>query len=218
MNTLDLICATATTLIVFALAYRLLQKKATAPTPRHRPEFSPMSSINIGNIRSGRSTISINGMSIAMEGQHLYVNGQEWGPLNGPQTTAPIAQQGSLVLEADGTLKGPFNGEIHVYGHNVTLTITGDVNGNIDSGSSVNVQGNVSGDVDAGNGVNIGGSVQGDVDAGNSVKVDGNVGGNVDAGGSTTVNTVSGNVDAGGSVTATTIKGKVDAGGNVIHR
>ena len=172
-----------------------------------------MSSINIGAVRSGR--ITINGLTFHMVGSRLFVNNQEWAPIGigGATCSPPITPEPVLVLEADGTLKGPFKGEIYIYGTQpVTLKIEGDVTGNVTSNFDVHC-GSVTGSVDAGSNVECG-TVGGAVDAGNSVAC-GNVAKNVDAGGSIQCGSVGGNVDAGDSVTCGDVEGRIDAGGSV---
>jgi len=71
---------------------------------------------------------------------------------------------------------------------------------NLRSDASITVEGDVQGNVDAGVSASVGGSVGGQVEAGGSAKVGGSVGGSVAAGGSVNCGDVAGNVDAGGSV------------------
>lgn len=201
---------------------REAEQQTSAPQGKDAPRmagnfnFNGGSNVHIRSVRGGKASISLNGMSIEMEGGRLFVNGQEWGPIGGsgqgavgsPSTPAP-----TLVLDADGTLKGSFDGAIHVYGSQpVTLRIEGDVRGPIVSAFDVYC-GAVQGDVDAGNSVTCT-NVTGGVDAGGSVNC-GAVGGDVDAGGSASCTTVGGDVDAGGSVACGDVGGDVDAGGNV---
>lgn len=79
----------------------------------------------------------------------------------------------------------------------VRLVVEGDLV-SLKTDLSVTMTGNVQGDVDAGGSVACG-NVGKNVDAGGSVNCD-NVGGDVDAGGSVNCGRVSGRVNAGGSV------------------
>ena len=85
-----------------------------------------------------------------------------------------ITINGSQII-IDGVVQGEGLSGI------VELKVKGDVN-IVKSSASVSVKGDVLGDVDAGGSVNCG-KVSGDVDAGGSVNC-GSVGGSVDAGGS----------------------------------
>lgn len=118
------------------------------------------------------TTVRINGKTYTSSSSNISI-------INGKVTIDGVAQDGE-----------PLSGV-------VKLELTGDL-ASLKTDASVTMSGNVQGDVDAGGSVACG-NVGKDVDAGGSVNCD-NIGGNVDAGGSVNCGKVSGDVDAGGSV------------------
>lgn len=80
----------------------------------------------------------------------------------------------------------------------VKIELTGDL-ANLTTDASVTMTGNISGDLEAGGSVTIAGDVAGNIEAGGSVKC-GNVNKNVSAGGSVDAVLVGGSISAGGSV------------------
>lgn len=118
-----------------------------------------------------KSTITINGVTVS--GHNVDIVG------------------GRVIVDGQNVDFGEADGGI------LRVEVTGDL-ANLKCDRAVTVTGNVHGDVDAGSSVacsNVGGSV----DAGGSVAC-GNVGGNVDAGGSVSCGNVEGGIDAGGRV------------------
>ena len=111
--------------------------------------------------------ISITGSNIQMSNGKIIVDGKELTDIPKDRKITITSDQPIYIQE----LKSAYSVEL-----------TGDVQ-SIDAGTSVTVKGNVSGDVDAGNSATIKGNVGGSVDAGNSVHC-GNVSGNVKAGNS----------------------------------
>jgi GTPase len=93
------------------------------------------------------------------------------------------------TYEATGSIS-VINGRVSVNGTTLTETeetvVRIEIEGNLTSlttDASVSMKGNVTGNVDAGGSVSVGGNITGNVDAGGSVNC-GNVSGSVDAGGS----------------------------------
>lgn len=110
---------------------------------------------NIGKMKSS-NIININGKSISVQGNNISIVNNK------------VYVDGKLVEEGlTGDVKITFEGEL----------------ANLDSSASVTVNGNVKGDIDASGSVTVYGDVGGDVDASGSVTC-GNVGGDVDASGS----------------------------------
>lgn len=83
-------------------------------------------------------------------------------------------QNGTIIIDGDVVQDGLTG--------NINVSIHGDVE-KINCGGSVSVEGNVLGDVDCGGSATIRGDVKGSVDCGGSCTC-GNVGGDIDAGGS----------------------------------
>lgn len=99
--------------------------------------------------------------------------------INGVSYEVP---QGASLSINNGIVK--VNGQVITSGLSgvVELKVEGDI-GQLRTDASVSMNGDVLGDIDAGGSVSIKGNVKGNVDAGGSVSC-GNVGGDVDAGGS----------------------------------
>ena len=100
-----------------------------------------------------KETIQINGKSINIINNKIYINGEEYVP----------KQKNITEVEFEGNV-----GNIDA---DCSFSVKGNVNGTIDAGGSVNVIGDVEGDIDAGGSVNISGSHQGGIDAGGSVSI-----------------------------------------------
>ena len=99
-------------------------------------------SIKNNNIKNStiKQTVSVNGDSISIIYNKLYINGKEY----------------------------KFENENN---SDCSITINGDISGDVDVGGSVNIVGNVTGDINAGGSVNISGHHKGDIDAGGSVSI-----------------------------------------------
>lgn len=118
--------------------------------------------------------ITINGKTISVQGSNVSVVGNRI-----------IVDGNTIVDNAIGVCKVEVEGDLVSLNSSVSVDVTGNVNGDVEAGSSVRC-GNVSKNVEAGSSVQCG-DVGGDVDAGSSVKC-GNVQGSVDAGSSITKN------------------------------
>lgn len=112
-------------------------------------------SIKNSNIKNStvKQTVSVNGDSISIINNKLYINGKEYKFENGNVSELEI------------------KGNVSSINSDCSITINGDVAGDVDVGGSVNVVGNVTGDIDAGGSVNISGRHKGDIDAGGSVSI-----------------------------------------------
>lgn len=112
-------------------------------------------SIKNSNIKNStvKQTVSVNGDSISIINNKLYINGKEYKFENGNVSELEI------------------KGNVTSINSDCSITINGDVAGDVDVGGSVNVVGNVTGDIDAGGSVNISGRHKGDIDAGGSVSI-----------------------------------------------
>lgn len=112
-------------------------------------------SIKNSNIKNStvKQTVSVNGDSISIINNKLYINGKEYKFENGNVSELEI------------------KGNVTSINSDCSITINGDVAGDVDVGGSVNVVGNVTGDIDAGGSVNISGHHKGDIDASGSVSI-----------------------------------------------
>lgn len=112
-------------------------------------------SIKNSNIKNStvKQTVSVNGDSISIINNKLYINGKEYKFENGNVSELEI------------------KGNVASINSDCSITINGDVAGDVDVGGSVNIVGNVTGDIDAGGSVNISGRHKGDIDAGGSVSI-----------------------------------------------
>jgi hypothetical protein len=106
------------------------------------------------------------GASIVIRGGVLHVNGKPW-------------EGGKLAGEVKLKVEG---GLISLFLDKGSVTLDGDVSGDVTCGGSAHVSGSVGGKVDAGGSISCG-DVRGSIDCGGSVHC-GSVGGHVDAGGS----------------------------------
>lgn len=152
---------------------------------RHTTRTNMGSSINIGNVRSGgESRVTMNGMTFVIKGGRVTVNGQPWGPVGEDGAAVPLAEPPKVILNQDGTITGPIQGDLIIEGPGpVTLIVKGDVHGAVDVHN---------GNVECS-------AVRMGVDAGGNVTC-GNVGMGVDAGGNVTCGNVGLSVEAGGNV------------------
>ena len=118
------------------------------------------------------STVIVNGKTYTVSGNNISVK-------NGN-----VYVDGKLISENKGSevVKIEWKGPLASLKSDVSVSVDGDIHGNVDAGGSVNCK-------DVGKDVNAGGSI-----------TCANVNGNVDAGGSVTCANVSGSIDAGGSV------------------
>jgi hypothetical protein len=126
--------------------------------------------LNIIRFFKKRNTIIINGQKIQTIGSNIEINGEN------------ILVDGQVVKNGlAGTVKIQFEGDIASIKSDTSVTVNGNVHGNVDAGGSIICQ-QVGRDVDAGGSVTCT-DIQGDVDAGGSVTC-GEIHGNVHAGGS----------------------------------
>lgn len=165
---------------VFALSLRLAQRLQR----EHHPEARD-SSIRVASLASGgEAKITMNGLTLKMKGGRLTVNGQPWGPVGEDGAVAPLPPPPKVVLNQDGTITGPVQGDLIIEGKGpVTLIVKGDVHGSINVAYG-NVQcGTAKMSVEAGGNVTCGDvrlsvTAKGNVDCGNvhmSVTAGGNV-------------------------------------------
>lgn len=175
------------------------------PKPPSLPEVPDLPDMNL--FGDGRSVININGMSIAMEGGRLFVNGVEYLPSG--QT--PQAQENNTLQDlGGGNREATVSSDITIEAVQGNLTV-------VARGGHPRVQilGDVGGAVDAAGSVSIGGKVTGAVNSGGSLTVQGDITADANAGGSITCGNIGGDADAGGSIRAGDIHGNVDAGGSI---
>lgn len=109
----------------------------------------------IDKISNKKCVISVNGSNISIINNRLYINGKEY------------------VFEDKNISELEIKGNVGALSSDCSISINGDVKGDIDIGGSINIIGNVTGDIDAGGSVNISGSHKGDIDAGGSVLIRG---------------------------------------------
>ena len=115
------------------------------------------------------SSISINGVRLDMRGDgSIFVNGKQYGPIDGTPVAAVDSGNKSLTLDTNGRLVGDIHGDLEVtksllFG-SVTLVIEGSVGGSVRSDGDVQCK-SVGGSVTAGRDVQAG-SVGGSVTAG----------------------------------------------------
>ena len=114
-------------------------------------------SIKNNNIKNStiKQTVSVNGDSISIINNKLYINGKEY------------------KFENENISELEIKGNVASINSDCSITINGDISGDVDVGGSVNIVGNVTGDIDAGGSVNISGYHKGDIDAGGSVLIKG---------------------------------------------
>lgn len=132
---------------------------------RNKKIISKNTSSSIQSSR-GKSTITVNGKTITVKGNNISVaNGR-------------IIVDGKVMEEGlSGDVNVILSGDIKHIDVTGSVTVNGDVFGDIDAGSSVNVSGNITGYVDAGSSVSAN-NITGDVDAGSSVNAN-NINGGV---------------------------------------
>ena len=100
-----------------------------------------------------KQTISINGNNISIINNKLYIDGKEY------------------KFEENNISELEIKGNVASLSSDCSITINGNITGDIDVGGSVNIVGDVTGDIDAGGSVNISGRHKGDIDAGGSVSI-----------------------------------------------
>ena len=104
-------------------------------------------------MKGNKETIQINGSSIKILNNKIYINGKEYVP------------KGENISEVE------FEGNAKSINSDCSFSIKGNVDGDVDAGGSINIIGDVKGDIDAGGSVNISGKHIGDIDAGGSVSI-----------------------------------------------
>lgn len=102
---------------------------------------------------NGKTIITANDVSIEItENGTVYIGGCEVRTVDGKKITnsAPVKPvEQTLKLDANSTLHGDITGDIKIVGENVTLTVRGDVVGNITSAGSVVVEGDTIGNINS---------------------------------------------------------------------
>jgi hypothetical protein len=130
------------------------------------------------NISGASGSISINGRTIEIRGNNLYVNGRLYVPSDGPAPEIPPTP--SITLDRDGQINGDIHGDLVVHATGpVTLVVKGNIDG------SVQCDGNVTCE-----------SVGGSATAGNDIQTD-RVGGSANAGHDITASRIGGSANAG---------------------
>ena len=109
----------------------------------------------IHKINNKKCVISVNGNSISIINNRLYINGKEY------------------VFDDKDISELEIKGNVGALNSDCSITINGDIKGDVDVGGSINIVGDVTGDIDAGGSINITGSHKGDIDAGGSVLIKG---------------------------------------------
>lgn len=110
----------------------------------------------INKIRNRKCTISLDGKNnISIINNKLYINGKEY------------------IFDDKGISDLEIKGEVEALETDCSISINGNVSGDVDVGGSINIVGDVTGDIDAGGSINITGSHKGDIDAGGSVLIKG---------------------------------------------
>ena len=131
------------------------QHYRTTPKPP-RPPKEPMSSI-----------ITVNGLRIeTRENGTLFVNGKQYGPIDGTPAEALDSGDRNLILNKDGRIVGDVHGNLHVeptklFG-SVTLVIEGNTGGSVTCAGNLTCN-KVGGSADAGRDITVemvGGSVR----------------------------------------------------------
>ena len=105
----------------------------------------------------------------------VKVNGKTYHGNNISVINGKIIVDGKEQLSSDcnAELKIVVNGQVDKIITDRSVTVKGNISGNIECGGSCSVDGSVGGEVDCGGSCNVGGSVLGDIDAGGSVSIKG---------------------------------------------
>ncbi len=162
---------------------------------------------------SGGATIngSVNGELTLSGGAAIggCINGN--ATFSGQCTIAGCVNDGNVITDSDLTIGGNVEGNIEVHeGNNVTVTVQGDVNGDVSCGDLA-VGGSIAGDVD-GRDMTVGGDIAGDVDGGN-MTVGGDIAGDVDCGNLEVHGDIAGDVDCGECHVEGDVDGDIDCSG-----
>ena len=173
-------------LVLLAVIRRLNQIRKDSVTEfTSRTRTSAMSSVHLEDVRvGGGSRVTLNGMTFVIKNGRVTVNGQPWGPVGEGGDVAPLAEPPKVVLNLDGTITGPIQGDLIIEGPGPVTLI---------------VQGNVEGSIEVRNGNVQCGAVKMSVEAGGDVRC-GDVGLSVEAQGNVTCGNVHLSVEAGGNV------------------
>ena len=130
---------------------------------------------------------------------------------SGQCTIAGCVNDGNVITDSELTIGGNVEGNIEVHeGNNVTVTVQGDVNGDVSCGNLA-VGGSIAGDVD-GRDMTVGGDIAGDVDGGN-MTVGGDIAGDVDCGNIEVHGDIAGDVDCGECHVEGDVDGDIDCSG-----
>ena len=146
----------------------------------------------------GKAKISINNKSYEGHSINIVIDGSivESIPLDKIKSSIPVEVTGGLANLAT----------------HLSVTVNGDVKGDIHAGGNVTCE-NIKGDIEAGGNVKCE-TIDGDVEAGGEIKCQ-EINGTVDASGNVKCETINGDVEAGGNVKCENIEGDVEAGGSV---
>ncbi len=158
---------------------------------------------------------SVNGDLTLSGGANIGGSINGTATFSGQCTICGDVNNGNVITDSDLTIGGNVEGNIEVHeGNNVTVTIQGDANGDIDCGA-LSVGGSVGGDVDCGN-LTVGGDIAGDVDGGN-MTVGGDIAGDVDCGNLEMHGDIAGDVDCGNCHIEGDVSGDIDCTGCTIN-
>ena len=162
---------------------------------------------------SGGATIngSVNGDLTLSGGAAIggCINGN--ATFSGQCTIAGCVNDGNVITDSDLTIGGNVEGNIEIHeGSNVTVTVQGDVNGDVSCGDLA-VGGSIAGDVD-GRDMTVGGDIAGDVDGGN-MTVGGDIAGDVDCGNLEVHGDIAGDVGCGECHVEGDVDGDIDCSG-----
>lgn len=105
------------------------------------------------------SSITINGLRIEMrETGSLFVNGKQYGPIDGTPAEALDSGDRNLVLDKDGRFVGDVNGSLEVKSNklfgSVTLVIEGNIGGSVSCAGDLTCT-NVGGSANAGRDITV---------------------------------------------------------------
>lgn len=120
------------------------------------------------------SSITINGLRLEMrENGTIFVNGKQYGPIDGTPVEALDSGDRNLVLDKDGRVVGDILGSLEVKSNklfgSVTLVIEGNVGGSVTCAGDLTCN-KVGGSANAGRDITVEGVIGGSANAGRDIR------------------------------------------------
>ena len=128
---------------------------------------------NKANINSSNISQSINGNRATVNGKTIDLPSGNISIVNGRVTVngKEVDMSSTDLKSNEGIINVTIKGNVSRITTKGSVSVTGDMMGDIDCGGSSYVEGDVNGDIDCGGSCSVGGGHKGSIDAGGSVSI-----------------------------------------------